>query len=173
VLSEQSKLSAFDNQRPWFLGIAGGAVTYGDLGTWLISRAFRTYLEKGNHAIEKSIDELEQFLSATEIPLMTITALLGSRFEVDPKIRQDLREFAVVMHRCPTERMMHQMVACGLIKLADIHELARKLATFHSKASIASKLWGSPPALARLMADTVAEAERLAADTVLGSGLKR
>src|SRR5262245_26143693 len=81
VLSKQSELSAFNNQRPWFLGIVGGAVTFRDLAIWLISRAFRTYPEEGNRAIEKSIDELEQFLSATEIPLMTITALLG--IEVD------------------------------------------------------------------------------------------
>jgi len=81
--------------------------------------------------------------------------------------RRDLCDFAVVMHRLPAERMMHQMVATGLMKLADIQELASKLVIFHAKASIGqSKLWGSPPALARLMINTVAEAERLATDTV-------
>jgi uncharacterized protein len=80
---------------------------------------------------------------------------------------RNIREFAVVMHRLPTERMLDRMVDSGLIKLADIQELANKLAAFHATASTAqSKSWGSPPALARLINNTVAEAERLAADTV-------
>jgi len=53
------------------------------------------------------------------------------------------------------------------MKPDQIEEVANKLAGFHAKASIAqSKLWGSPPALARLVVNTVAESERQAADTV-------
>jgi len=81
--------------------------------------------------------------------------------------QHNVRDFAVVMHRLPGERMLDRMVAGGTISLAEIQELANKLAAFHGSESIArSKVWGSALAVSRLVGSTVAEADRLAADTV-------
>jgi uncharacterized protein len=89
-----------------------------------------------------------------------------------PLGERNVREFAVVMHRLPSERMLSQMVASGTIGPAEIQELAERLATFHLRCSVAkSKIWGSAPAVSRLMADTVAEAEALTADTVMRNRL--
>jgi aminoglycoside phosphotransferase family enzyme len=77
-------------------------------------------------------------------------------------------EFAIVMRRLPSERMLSQMVASGTIGVAEIKQLAEKLAAFHRNCSIAkSKIWGSAPAISRLVAATIADAERLIADTVM------
>jgi len=77
-------------------------------------------------------------------------------------------EFAIVMHRLPRDRMLSQMVATGSIDLAEIQQLARKLAAFHSNCSITNaRAWGSAAALAQLLATTVTEAERLVADTIM------
>ncbi len=77
-------------------------------------------------------------------------------------------EFAVVMRRLPSERMLSQMVASATIGVAEIKQLAEKLATFHLNCAIAkSKIWGSAPAISRLIAATVTEAERLVADTMM------
>ncbi len=81
--------------------------------------------------------------------------------------QQNVREFAVVMHRLPRERMLDRMVAGGTISRAGIQELAEKLAGFHARGSIAkAKIWSSAPAIARLVRSNLAEAEELAADTV-------
>ena len=81
--------------------------------------------------------------------------------------QHNVRDFAVVMHRLPGERMLDRMVAGGTISLAEIQELGNKLAGFHGSGSIAkSKVWGSALAVSRLVGSTVAEADRLAADTV-------
>jgi uncharacterized protein len=78
-----------------------------------------------------------------------------------------MREFAVVMHRLPSERMLSQRVASRTISPAEIKKLADTLAAFHFGGSIAqSKIWGSALALVRLMATTAAEAKALSADTV-------
>jgi len=83
-----------------------------------------------------------------------------------------VREFAIVMHRLPGEQMLSQMVASQMISLAEIQRLAEKLAAFHFNCSIAkSKIWGSAPALSRLITATVAEAEALIADTVMRNRL--
>jgi uncharacterized protein len=77
--------------------------------------------------------------------------------------QHNVRDFAVVMHRLPGERMLDRMVAGGTISLAEIQELANKLAGFHGSGSIArSKVWGCAPAVARLVCSGVAEAEELA-----------
>jgi uncharacterized protein len=79
-----------------------------------------------------------------------------------------VHEFATVMRRLPSERMLSQMAARGTIEVAEIKQLANKLATFHRNCSIAkSKIWGSAPALSRLIATTIADTERLIADTVM------
>jgi aminoglycoside phosphotransferase family enzyme len=81
-------------------------------------------------------------------------------------------EFVIVMHRLPSERMLSRIVASQTIGLAEIEQLAGKLAEFHLNCSIAnSKIWGSPAALSRLMAATIAEAELLIADTVMRNSL--
>lgn len=83
-----------------------------------------------------------------------------------------VREFAIVMRRLPSERMLSQMVADQTAGLAEIERLAEKLAAFHFNCPIAkSKIWGSAPALSRLMAATVAETEALIADTVMRNRL--
>jgi aminoglycoside phosphotransferase family enzyme len=77
-------------------------------------------------------------------------------------------EFAVVMHRLPSERMLSQMIAGKVIGPAEIKQVAERLTEFHLECSMAkSKVWGSAAALSRLMAATVAEAEALMADTVM------
>jgi uncharacterized protein len=84
----------------------------------------------------------------------------------------DVREFAVVMHRLPSERMLSRMAATQKVSLADIEQLAARLVAFHSDCSIAkSKTWGSAPALSRLVAETVAEADALVADTIMRNRL--
>ena len=81
--------------------------------------------------------------------------------------QNNVREFAVVMQRLPRERMLDRMVAGGTVCLVELRELANKLAAFHVNGSIAkSKVWGSALAVSRLVGSTVAEADRLAADTV-------
>jgi len=83
-----------------------------------------------------------------------------------------MREFAVVMHRLPSERILTQMVASRTISPAEIQKLADTLAAFHRRAPITqSKIWSSALALVRLMATTVAEAEALSADTVTSNRL--
>jgi aminoglycoside phosphotransferase family enzyme len=83
-----------------------------------------------------------------------------------------VHEFAIVMRRLPSERMLSQMIASGTIEVAEIKQLADKLATFHRNCSIAkSKTWGSAPALSRLIATTIADTERLIADTVMSERL--
>jgi len=83
-----------------------------------------------------------------------------------------VREFAIVMHRLPGERRLSQMVANQTVDLVEIQRLGEKLAAFHFNCSIAkSKIWGSAPALSRLMAATVTEADALIADTVMRNRL--
>jgi uncharacterized protein len=84
----------------------------------------------------------------------------------------NVREFAVVMHRLPDERMLSQRVARREIGPDEIQQVAQKLEEFHLECSIAkSKILGSAAALSRLMAATVAEANALIADTVMRSRL--
>jgi aminoglycoside phosphotransferase family enzyme len=83
-----------------------------------------------------------------------------------------VREFAVVMHRLPRERMLTEMLASQTLGFDGIQQLAGKLAAFHLNCSIAkSKVWGSAAALSQLMAATIAEAEALIADTVMRNRL--
>ncbi len=80
--------------------------------------------------------------------------------------QQDVREFAVVMRRLPSDRMLDKMVAGGAVSFGDIRELAKRLAAFHTDASTAkSKVWGSTQAISRLVTDNLAEAEQLASDS--------
>jgi uncharacterized protein len=83
-----------------------------------------------------------------------------------------MHEFAIVMRRLPSERMLSQLVASGTVEVAEIRQLADKLATFHRNCSIArSKIWGSAPALSRLIATTIADTEKLIADSVMSDRL--
>ena len=80
---------------------------------------------------------------------------------------QNVREFAVVMRRLPSDRMLDHMVAGGGIDVGDIQELAKRLAAFHAHSSIAkSRVWGSAQAISRLVTNNLAETEQLAADSV-------
>jgi aminoglycoside phosphotransferase family enzyme len=68
--------------------------------------------------------------------------------------------------------MLTQMLTSQTSGFDEMRQLAEKLAAFHSNSSIAkSKVWGSAPALSRLMAATVAEVETLIADTVMRNRL--
>jgi aminoglycoside phosphotransferase family enzyme len=79
-----------------------------------------------------------------------------------------VREFAVVMHHLPSDRMLSKMVAHGATSFHEIEQVAEKLAQFHRDCSISkSKTWGSAAALSRLVAGNVAEAEPLIADTIM------
>jgi aminoglycoside phosphotransferase family enzyme len=81
--------------------------------------------------------------------------------------QRETREFAVVMHRLPRERMLDAMVASGRVSFDDVRVLARRVAAFHRTASIAkSKVWGSAQAVSSLVLGNLAEAEGLAADSV-------
>ena len=81
--------------------------------------------------------------------------------------QQDAREFAVVMHRLPRDRMLDKMVASATVSFEAVRELAKRLAAFHRDASIAkSKVWGSAQAISGLVMSNLAEAEQLAADSV-------
>jgi uncharacterized protein len=76
-------------------------------------------------------------------------------------------EFAIVMQRLPGDRMLSQLVASQTISPDEILRLSEKLAAFHLNCSIAkSKIYGSAPALSRLIAANVAEAGEFIADTV-------
>jgi uncharacterized protein len=78
------------------------------------------------------------------------------------------REFAIAMHRLPSERILSQMVGSQTINLAEIEQLARELVSFHVNCATAkSRIWGSASALSRLMADTITDAGEFIADTVM------
>jgi aminoglycoside phosphotransferase family enzyme len=87
----------------------------------------------------------------------------------NPRLNQPgVREFAIVMHRLPSARMLSRMVANSEIAPADIQQLAEKLATFHLNCSTAkSKIRGSAAALSRLIAAVLADAQAVIADTVM------
>jgi uncharacterized protein len=87
---------------------------------------------------------------------------------VDPAaVKGGPPEFAVVMRRLPSEQMLERMLARNSVKVNDVEELARKLASFHTSASIAkSKVWGSAQAISRLVTGNLAEAQVNTADSV-------
>jgi len=108
-----------------------------------------------------------------------IAAHSGS-YEIVPNAtlnKPGVREFAIVMNRLPRERILSHMVTSNTVSLADIQQLARKLASFHFNCSIEkSKIWGSAAALSGLIAATIAHAGEFIADTVMrgrlaGAGL--
>lgn len=98
-----------------------------------------------------------------------ITQRLGDYALVQdvPVTQRDVREFAVVMHRLPGNRMLDEMVISGTVSSGDIRQLAKTLADFQTQASTAkSRIWGSAQAILRLVMDNLAEATQLIADSV-------
>jgi len=86
--------------------------------------------------------------------------------------KRNIQEFAVVMRRLPSDRMLDQMMANSSVSGRDIQELAKRLAAFHADASIAkSKVWGSAQVIARLVTGNLAEAQEVAADSMIGDCL--
>jgi len=79
----------------------------------------------------------------------------------------DAQEFAVVMRRLPSGRFLDQMVRDEAISLSDICSVATNLVAFHSGASIdKAQLWGSAQAISQLITSNLAEAGKLAADSL-------
>ena len=84
----------------------------------------------------------------------------------------DVREFALVMRRLPSERTLQRMASDGTASASDIRTLAQTLAAFHASASIEkSRVWGSAQAVSRLIADNLSWAQNIAADSVTRESL--
>jgi aminoglycoside phosphotransferase family enzyme len=101
----------------------------------------------------------------------------SGNFELVPKATFNgagVCEFALVMNRLPSERMLSRMVANETITVTGIHQLAERLVTFHRGCSVSqAKMWGSAAALSRLIATTITEAGEFIADTVMRDRLAR
>ncbi len=86
--------------------------------------------------------------------------------DVDCK-QSGVREFAVVMRRLPSERILNRMIADNAVSASDMREIAKKLVSFHANASIAkASIWGSARAISRFVVCNVAHAHQIAADSV-------
>jgi len=86
--------------------------------------------------------------------------------------RSHIREFAVVMRRLPNSGMLNWMVANGAVNALHMRELAKSVAAFHASASIArSKLWGSADAISRRINRDLADAQKMAADSLTRQAL--
>jgi uncharacterized protein len=84
----------------------------------------------------------------------------------------NVREFALVMRRLPSDRILARMVLDGSVSADEIRELAGKLAGFHARASIAkSRAWGSPQAVSGSMLINLAQATAIAADNMTRKSL--